>query len=89
MLQAPHVLINCIECYNLKVLFGTILSRLVATGKEKEGEGGGATGKEKGEEGGGANKCDTLYGFVRELQRLAKVKGHLSRQTLYIVSVSL
>ncbi|XP_064395541.1 origin recognition complex subunit 5-like [Halichondria panicea] len=66
ILKAPHVLVNCVECYNSKVLFSTILNRAVGVVNGMEPVG----------------KCDSLYGFVQELKRLA---SELSQQTLYIV----
>ncbi len=62
------MLVNCVECYNSKVLFATILNRAVAVVKGAESA---------------VEKCDNLYGFVKELQRLASA---LTQETLYIVS---
>ncbi|XP_059568751.1 origin recognition complex subunit 5 isoform X2 [Myotis daubentonii] len=70
-LELPHVFVNCVECFTLKLLLEQILNRLNYLSSSEDGCSTQIT-------------CDTFNDFVRLFKQVTKAKS-LKDQTVYIV----
>lgn len=70
--QLPHVFVNCVECFTLRLLLEQILNRLNHLNSSEDGCSTQIT-------------CDTFNDFVRLFKQVTKAKS-LENQTVYIVS---
>ncbi|XP_070280703.1 origin recognition complex subunit 5 isoform X2 [Myotis yumanensis] len=70
-LELPHVFVNCVECFTLRLLLEQILNRLNYLSSSEDGCSTQIT-------------CDTFNDFVRLFKQITKAKS-LKDQTVYIV----
>ncbi|XP_049749056.1 origin recognition complex subunit 5 isoform X2 [Elephas maximus indicus] len=70
-LELPHVFVNCVECFTLRLLLEQILNKLSHLNSAEEGCTTQIT-------------CDTFNDFVRLFKQVTKAEG-LRDQTVYIV----
>lgn len=70
--QLPHVFVNCVECFTLRLLLEQILNRLSHLSSSEDGYCTEIT-------------CDTFNDFVRLFKQVTKAES-LKDQTVYIVS---
>lgn len=69
--QLPHVFVNCVECFTLRLLLEQILNKLNLNSSEDVCS--------------TQITCDTFNDFVRLFKQITKAKN-LKDQTVYIVS---
>lgn len=71
--QLPHVFVNCVECFTLRLLLEQILNRLNHLSSSEDVCSTQIT-------------CDTFNDFVRLFKQVTKAEN-LKDQTVYIVSI--
>ena len=71
--QLPHILVNCIECYNARFLYESILNSLQGNASFHS-------------DAGALLKCDNMNDFVRLFKQVSEERG-LNEETVYIVSI--